>query len=667
MVYKRYVRRNGKVFGPYYYESYREGNTVKKRYIGGEKKPLSLDFNSLLRAFLVVVFVFLMFFMLYNYYGISSRITLQYEPEFKEGQILEGKLRLAISEGEFIPEDSLVVVDFGNYSVSKKVGEVFDIALENGSYYVAGTAISGSGNGYGKKGSRAVYPDVSFKLRIVQETEGIAGGSESSEDNPEQPVNQVSDNESLGRTKQGQEEAAGKGEETGEEIVGEEQVAVEESGDEITITEDEAISSVNEGGVTGSAVSENEFIVEGKVRKGEEYNYNLEEGQTVGLVSGSVEANGEQIGDDKIRVEITRKKVIVSSDYSRVDEGFGEEYLSEKKYNFESDLSKLEVPYNSGVVRIRLVYGNEVLAAFQRNVGEAGISSVNISLKQEISAVRIVKNSFAKIYLGDYFENAGSYELICENISAGFSGDFISIKPDEGFIGMRKCEIIAWAGDKNVSAWFNVFVSSGKLEIKTDKVGQIKVGEKVKWTANVTLENPETMTIEIPVQAENVSVKKLENGEIKEAQATISASAVYGQKSGGDGLMRLFRLLGITGRAVDGQNESSIEVKEVVLEDNATDYVIEYETPAPVAVEEETSYGKKVVVSGPTELNYTDILSFAEVPERIKTEQKDKIKVYWVENNSNVEFEAYDLNENGIVDYIEWITPHLSNQQSRFH
>ena len=34
MVYKKYVRKGGRLHGPYYYESYREGDTVKKRYLG---------------------------------------------------------------------------------------------------------------------------------------------------------------------------------------------------------------------------------------------------------------------------------------------------------------------------------------------------------------------------------------------------------------------------------------------------------------------------------------------------------------------------------------------------------------------------------------------------------------------------------------------------------
>lgn len=38
MVYKKYIKRDGKVFGPYYYESYREGGKVKTRFISGPSK-----------------------------------------------------------------------------------------------------------------------------------------------------------------------------------------------------------------------------------------------------------------------------------------------------------------------------------------------------------------------------------------------------------------------------------------------------------------------------------------------------------------------------------------------------------------------------------------------------------------------------------------------------
>ena len=38
MVYKKYIKRGNKVFGPYYYESYRSKGKVKKIYIGRKKE-----------------------------------------------------------------------------------------------------------------------------------------------------------------------------------------------------------------------------------------------------------------------------------------------------------------------------------------------------------------------------------------------------------------------------------------------------------------------------------------------------------------------------------------------------------------------------------------------------------------------------------------------------
>ncbi len=38
MVYKKYIKKGGKTFGPYYYESYRENGKVKTRFILGRNR-----------------------------------------------------------------------------------------------------------------------------------------------------------------------------------------------------------------------------------------------------------------------------------------------------------------------------------------------------------------------------------------------------------------------------------------------------------------------------------------------------------------------------------------------------------------------------------------------------------------------------------------------------
>jgi len=94
-----------------------------------------------------------------------------------------------------------------------------------------------------------------------------------------------------------------------------------------------------------------------------------------------------------------------------------------------------------------------------------------------------------------------------------------------------------------------------------------------------------------------------------------------------------------------------------------SDYVaIEYTTPAPTARESETKTGKQVVISASDDLGYTNVLSFASIPETYKIGEKKRIKIYWEEGKKFVKFDAYDTNDNGKIDYVEWVTPHLSSQ-----
>ena len=74
MVYEKYIRRGGKVFGPYYYESYREGGKIKKRYLGTSSPKQKLVMLSLRYIGFIL---FLAALVLYSYYffSIPSEIT----------------------------------------------------------------------------------------------------------------------------------------------------------------------------------------------------------------------------------------------------------------------------------------------------------------------------------------------------------------------------------------------------------------------------------------------------------------------------------------------------------------------------------------------------------------------------------------------------------------
>ncbi|MGB8815959.1 MAG: FISUMP domain-containing protein, partial [Minisyncoccia bacterium] len=98
----------------------------------------------------------------------------------------------------------------------------------------------------------------------------------------------------------------------------------------------------------------------------------------------------------------------------------------------------------------------------------------------------------------------------------------------------------------------------------------------------------------------------------------------------------------------------------------STDFVsVEYETPAPVIAETNTDTGKTVTISAEDTLDVpiTNVLAYTNIPKIYKLGQENKIKIKWANNDGQVmPFQAYDLNSDGYIDYLEWTVPHLSVQ-----
>ena len=105
------------------------------------------------------------------------------------------------------------------------------------------------------------------------------------------------------------------------------------------------------------------------------------------------------------------------------------------------------------------------------------------------------------------------------------------------------------------------------------------------------------------------------------------------------------------------------EVAELIIEENITsddELEIEYYTEAPISVENNISDMKKEIVIS-SETHYENILAYTYVNDI----PLDAIKIYRTTNGSRELTELYayaDLNNNSLIDYVEWIVPHLSNQ-----
>ncbi|MCK4997836.1 hypothetical protein KAS08_06060, partial [Candidatus Pacearchaeota archaeon] len=109
-------------------------------------------------------------------------------------------------------------------------------------------------------------------------------------------------------------------------------------------------------------------------------------------------------------------------------------------------------------------------------------------------------------------------------------------------------------------------------------------------------------------------------------------------------------------------DKKSVDLTQII-EQNPDDIIaVEYYTEGPTSVETDIPNGKRVIVSAGDELNYSDVFSFVEISNKISLDNKERIRVKWVEQNSYVDFNVTDTNNDGLIDYVEWNVPYLSTQ-----
>ena len=194
MVYKKYVWKNGRKFGPYYYESYRDGNKIKKRYIGTENK-------NPLKPYLLLSIIFIAAVLLSSFFiwksAFTGKVVHEFDDDFNEynysyGEDLRGNFQLVLREGELIPKDSKIIISVGNISKEGYFWELSPAQLVSGNYYLSGFNLSGNGEGFGIAGTKTVYPSVDFQLEIYKDNKG----SEDKDENEEYSENEENESES---------------------------------------------------------------------------------------------------------------------------------------------------------------------------------------------------------------------------------------------------------------------------------------------------------------------------------------------------------------------------------------------------------------------------------------------------------------------------------------
>ncbi len=166
MAYEKYIKKDGKLYGPYLYESKRVDGRVVSEY-HGQSKPQFLKF---------LWFVPLVALIIFGAYliGHGNRATgysiLGINADYQSGQPLSGNLNFQLQQGEFVPADSTIVFENGGQQYEYPLAEVYSEQPIIGDFFINGKILSGNGSGFGIAGMREIYPEVSFVLLIYSIT-----------------------------------------------------------------------------------------------------------------------------------------------------------------------------------------------------------------------------------------------------------------------------------------------------------------------------------------------------------------------------------------------------------------------------------------------------------------------------------------------------------------
>ena len=117
MAYKRYAKKNGKVYGPYYYESYRGEGGVKKIYIGQKPSSTSFVLHSKIAPFAIGFVILAVLIGLAFFIGQTGNVTLQTQPSSTSEGFLSGQATIVLEDGDSIQKDApvkLTILKDGN-------------------------------------------------------------------------------------------------------------------------------------------------------------------------------------------------------------------------------------------------------------------------------------------------------------------------------------------------------------------------------------------------------------------------------------------------------------------------------------------------------------------------------------------------------------------------
>ncbi len=355
VVHKKYIRKNGKTFGPYLYESKRVGDKVTTNYVGKKDAPHELN-----RYVFPLVIVFLLgvcigIFLVYMFFPphLIGKVTLDLKQAYTAGESLSGSLLVTLRQGELLPADSTVRVSVGDVSRELPLSKLVKGPTTQGTFFIEGLRLNGSGKGYGSLGSHVSSPPVYFSFKLTTPTSTSSSGSPSTR-TPSQ--------------------SAGASEIPDKPIPSSEEPSSDQGSED------------NGGASSVTAFVISSSTIEGVTQKDEPFEYTLPSDSHAKLVSGSVTVDGKPVSDGVISFRESNGKLIVSTNYAPEESGFGSEYLGDSTVSVSLDLSQFGVILDHSVpLSLELYHNDQLLLRAERNII---VEDLNDSLSVNVDVVR---------------------------------------------------------------------------------------------------------------------------------------------------------------------------------------------------------------------------------------------------------------------------------------
>ncbi len=393
MSYEKYIKKDGKMYGPYIYHSKRVDGKVISEY-QGQKKIDYLKFIWIVP--LVLLIVFGAYFLSQKKGSLTGNAVLNLNANYQEGKTLNGGLDISLNQGELIPASSKVTLKNAGQKYEYSLQDLVSEQTAKGNFFVPGTKISGSGQGFGLLGTRKVHPEVQFTL-IITSSSNIPGSQGSPVATPTENSSSQNTSKAPAGTNNTKNTSATSGTTPTSNIT----PSTSSNTPNSSVTQkNSSTSPINVIAnfflgltPTGKVITQSQREVQGSVSAGNVFTYTLQQGETAEIKPLSVKTNLKQLSESSLSLTTQGNLVSVLTNYTENEEGFGSNYSGGNSMHLTINLDKLNLSLQKGELNVSVSYQGEEIASVKTNLGNGQISGTSpIVPKQNNSQINKTTN-----------------------------------------------------------------------------------------------------------------------------------------------------------------------------------------------------------------------------------------------------------------------------------